>query len=427
MEIIIKNGRVVDPANGIDGIADVFLEGGKVKAVAKNIKDVGDCKVVDADGLVVVPGLIDIHTHLREPGREDKETIRTGIQAAVHGGFTSISSMPNTNPVNDNQAVTEYILRQAQKEKSCQVFPVGAVTKGLKGEELAEIGEMAQAGVVAITDDGNPVVNAQIMRRALEYSAMFGLPVISHCEDKLLSGHGLMNEGFVSTSLGIAGIPRTAEEVMVARDILLAEMSGGTLHIAHVSTAGSVRLIREAKKRKVKVTAEVTPHHFTLIDEKVRSFDPHTKVNPPLRTAEDILALKEGLADGTIDAIATDHAPHTKAEKDLEFPDAPFGISGLETAVPLMLTNLVHKGVLRLTDAIAKLTLHPAKIIGIDKGTLSVGADADLTLLNLEKTDRVNVGRFKSKGKNTPFDKMNLKGWPVMTIVAGKIVFSEDR
>jgi dihydroorotase len=307
----------------------------------------------------------------------------------------------------------------------CHVFPVGAVTKGLQGKELAEIGDLVASGIVAITDDGNPIENAQIMRRALEYADMFNLPVISHCEDKKLSGQGVMNEGFVSTSLGFASIPRTAEEVMVARDIMLAEMSGGKLHIAHVSTAGSVRFIREAKKRGVQVTSEVTPHHFTLIDEKVRSFDPNTKMNPPLRTAEDILAIKEGLADGTIDVIATDHAPHTQAEKDLEFIDAPFGIVGLETAVPLILTNLVHKGVLKLIDAVAKLTSNPAKILGIDKGTLSPGVDADLTILDLEKTARVDAGKFHSKGKNTPFAGMNLKGWPAMTIVAGKIVFSE--
>lgn len=422
MGIIIKGGRVVDPANGIDEICDILLDGSKIKTVAGNIKSVGDCRVVDAEGLVVVPGLVDMHTHLREPGREDKETIRTAISAAVHGGYTSITAMPNTNPVNDNQSVTEFILSQAQKEKSCHVFPVGAITKGLKGEELAEIGELVGAGVVAVSDDGNPVANAVIMRHALEYADMFDLLVVSHCEERTLSGRGVMNESFVSTSLGLAGIPRVAEEVMVARDILLVEMTGGKLHIAHVSTAGSVKLIREAKKREIRVTAEVTPHHFSLIDEKVRSFDPNTKVNPPLRTTEDILALKRGLADGTIDAIATDHAPHTKVEKDLEFSSAPFGIVGLETAVPLTMTNLVHKGILKLPDAICKLSYNPAKILGINKGTLSPGADADLTLLDLEKTARVDVSRFRSKGKNTPFDGMNLKGWPVMTIVGGRIV-----
>jgi dihydroorotase len=423
--LYIKGGHIVDPANGIDEIRDILIENGKIKTIAEKVREVSDCQVIDADGLVVTPGLIDMHTHLREPGREDKETIHTGTQAAVHGGFTSITAMPNTDPVNDNQAVTEYILRQATKEGSCHVFPVGAATKGLRGKELAEIGDLVKSGIVAITDDGNPIENAQIMRRALEYADMFNLPVISHCEDKILSGQGVMNEGFVSTSLGLAGIPRTAEEVMLIRDIMLAEMSGGKLHIAHVSTAGSVKFIREAKKQGVQVTSEVTPHHFTLIDEKVRSFDPNTKMNPPLRTAEDILAIREGLADGTIDVIATDHAPHTQAEKDLEFIDAPFGIVGLETAVPLILTNLVHKGVLKLIDAVAKLTSNPAKILGIDKGTLSPDADADLTILDLEKTARVDTGKFRSKGKNTPFAGMNLKGWPVMTIVAGKIVFSE--
>jgi len=423
--LYIKGGHIVDPANGIDEIRDILIENGKIKTIAEKVKEASDCQVINADGLVVTPGLIDMHTHLREPGREDKETIRTGTQAAVHGGFTSITAMPNTDPVNDNQAVSEYILHQAAKEGSCHVFPVGAATKGLRGKELAEIGDLVKSGIVAITDDGNPIENAQIMRRALEYADMFNLPVISHCEDKKLSGQGVMNEGFVSTSLGLAGIPRTAEEVMLIRDIMLAEMSGGRLHIAHVSTAGSVRFIREAKKQGVQVTSEVTPHHFSLIDEKVRSFDPNTKMSPPLRTAEDILAIKEGLADGTIDVIATDHAPHTQAEKDLEFIDAPFGIVGLETAVPLILTNLVHKGVLKLIDAVAKLTSNPAKILGIDKGTLSPNADADLTILDLEKTARVDTGNFRSKGKNTPFAGMNLKGWPVMTIVAGKIVFSE--
>lgn len=419
MNILIKNGHIVDPANAIDGKLDLLVSDGKIAKLGKpgSIAENG-AQVIDAAGKLVVPGLIDMHVHLREPGFEYKETIATGTAAARAGGFTAVCCMPNTNPVNDNRSVTEFILSQAA-HAAARVYPIGAVSKGSKGEELAELGELFAAGCRAVSDDGKPVMSAAIMRRALEYAKIFDLLVISHCEDTSLAAKGVMNEGAVATELGLRGIPRAAEDVMTARDIALAELTGGRLHIAHVSTEGSVRLIRDAKARGVKVTAETCPHYFTLTDEAVRGYNTLAKMNPPLRAADDVAAIKRGLGDGTLDVIATDHAPHAADEKAGEFDFAPFGIVGLETALGLTF-KLVDEGVLSLADAVRKLTINPAAILKIDKGTLSAGADADITIIdpNIEWT--VRAAEFKSKSRNTPFEGWKLKGRAVQTIVGGR-------
>jgi dihydroorotase len=420
MNILIKNGHINDPANNVDEKIDVLVSNGKISKLGKpGSLPANGCKVIDVAGMFVVPGLIDMHVHLREPGFEYKETIATGTSAAKTGGFTLVCCMPNTNPVNDNRSVTEFILAQARKA-SAQVFPIGAVTKGSKGEELTEIGELHAAGCVAISDDGRPVMNASIMRRAMEYSKIFDMLIISHCEDSALSFKGVMNEGIVSTELGLRGIPRAAEDIMTARDISLAELTGARLHIAHVSTVGSVRMIRDAKSRGVKVTAETCPHYFSLTEEAVRGYNTLAKMNPPLRTADDVAAVKQGLKDGTLDVIATDHAPHAMDEKSGEFDFAPFGIVGLETALGLTL-KLVHEGVLSLTEAIRKLSVNPALILRLDKGTLSVGATADITLIDLNEDWTVAASQFKSKSRNTPFDGWKLRGKAIRTIVGGKI------
>ena len=427
MSLLIKNARVVDPASGTDGLMDVLVEGGKIAEMGQGIPEsksppLPGGRVIDATGNLLVPGLIDMHCHLREPGLEYKETIESGSRAAAAGGYTSLACMANTLPVNDNRAVTEYILRQAREKACTHIFPIGAVTKELKGESLAEIGELKEAGVVALSDDGKPLMNAGLLRRALEYARGFGLTIISHCEDLNLTGQGVMNEGFVSTTLGLRGIPNAAEEVMVLRDIALAELTGASLHVAHVSAAGSVRAIRQAKARGVKVTAETAPHYFILTDEAVRGYDPNTKMNPPLRTRKDVAAVIAGLKDGTLDAIATDHAPQTAIEKDVEFDYAASGIIGLETALPLTL-RLVQEGHLTLMEAIDKLTLKPAHLLGLDKGRLKVGADADLTLIDLAREQTVEVSQFKSKSRNSPFQGWRLKGFAILTIVAGRIVY----
>jgi dihydroorotase len=441
MNILFKNARVVDPGSGIDARMDVLVEAGKIKEMGQGIpesKVLGSApirgksgpspsggEVIDCSGKVLVPGLFDMHCHLREPGYEYKETIESGSMAGAAGGYTSLACMANTQPVNDTRAVTDYILRQARERGRAHIFPVGAVTKELKGESLAEIGELKDAGVVALSDDGKPVMNSSLFRRALEYARGFSLPVISHCEDLNLSGQGVMNEGAVSTSLGLRGIPNAAEEVMVLRDMTLADLTGASLHVAHVSTAGSVRAIREAKARGVRVTAETAPHYFTLTDEAVRGFDTNTKMSPPLRTAKDVAAIIGGLKDGTLDAIATDHAPQTAIEKDVEFDYAANGIIGLETALPLTL-KLVHQGHLPLMQAVEKLTLAPARILGLDKGQLEVGGDADLTLIDLEREQTIEVSRFKSKSRNSPFQGLKLKGFAVLTVMAGRIVYRVD-
>ncbi len=427
MNLLFKNARVVDPASGQDRLLDVYVEGGKIIEIGPGIGKAKEQflsreRVMDCTGKILVPGLIDMHCHLREPGYEYKETIESGSRAGAAGGFTSLVCMANTLPVNDNRAVTEYILRQARERALTHILPIGAVTKELKGETLAEIGELKDAGVVALSDDGRPVMNAGLFRRALEYARGFGLTIISHCEDLHLSASGVMNEGFVSTTMGLRGIPNAAEEVMVLRDISLAELTGAPLHVAHVSTAGSVRAIREAKERGVRVSAETAPHYFTLTDEAVRNFDPNTKMNPPLRTGRDVAAVIAGLKDGTLDAIATDHAPQTAIEKDVEFDNAANGIVGLETALPLTL-KLVHEGDLSLMEAIAKLTLHPARVLGLEKGRLNVGGDADLTLIDLDREHHIEVSRFQSKSRNSPFQGWRLRGRAVMTVVAGRIVY----
>lgn len=430
--ILIKNGHIVDPSKGIDGVGDVLIENGKiielrVKSSESGVKDNSKLKtqnselrIIDASGLYILPGLVDMHVHLREPGFEHKETIKTGTGAAIKGGFTSVCCMPNTNPINDNRTVTEFILRKAYAEGSCYVYPIGAITKGQKGEELAEMGLMYEAGCVAFSDDGRPVMNSLLMRRALEYSKAFNVPIISHCEDINLSQDGVINEGRFSVEIGLRGIPYVAEEIMVARDILLAELTGGRLHIAHVSTEGSVRLIRQAKERGIKVTAETCPHYFTITEDAVKGYNTNTKVNPPLRTEKDIEAIKEGLKDGTIDVIATDHAPHHRDEKLQEFDKAPFGISGIETALSLSL-RLVHDGILSMSQLIEKIALNPAKILGINKGTLRIGSDADIVIVDINREFKVEPEKFISKGKNTPFEGRTLKGMPVITICKGKI------
>ena len=428
MRILIKNARVIDPASGLDQKMDLLVERGKIAEMRPGIPEgerkrgSGSEEVIDGTGKVLGPGWIDMHCHLREPGYEYKETIASGSQAGAAGGYTALVCMANTLPVNDNQAVTEYILRQARDGACTHVFPVGAVSKDLKGESLAEMGELKEAGVVAFSDDGNPLMNPGFMRRALEYASDLGVPIISHCEDLQLAGQGVMNEGTVSTILGLRGAPAAAEEIMVLRDIALAELTGAALHIAHVSTAGSVRALREAKARGVNVTAETAPHYFTLTDEAVHQYDTNTKMNPPLRTAADVKAIIDGIRDGTIDAIATDHAPHSAVEKDLEFDYAANGIIGLETALPLSL-KLVHDGHLSLMQLIEKFTTQPARILGLDRGRLEVGACADLTLIDLEKEERIEVGSFRSKSRNSPFQGWTLRGFAALTVVAGRIVY----
>ena len=420
MNILIKNGQVIDPANKIDGKLDILVADGKIAKLGKpGTIPANSAQTVDASGKLVVPGLIDMHVHLREPGFEYKETIATGTAAARAGGFTSVCCMPNTNPVNDSRSVTEFILAQARNAWA-RVFPIGAITKGSKGEELTEMAELHAAGCFAVSDDGKPVMNSAIMRRAMEYSKIFDLLVISHCEDSSLSDKGVMNEGVVSTELGLRGIPRAAEDVMTGRDISLAELTGCRLHIAHVSTVGSVRLIRDAKSRGVKVTAETCPHYFSLTEEAVRGYNTMAKMNPPLRTADDVAAIKQGLKDGVIDVIATDHAPHAMDEKSGEFDYASFGVVGLETAVGLSF-KLVLEGTLTLNDVVSRMSSNPAKILNLNKGTLSAGADADITIIdpNIEWT--VDSAQFKSKSKNTPFNGWKLKGRAVQTIVGGKL------
>ncbi len=419
MNILIKNGHVIDPANKVDGKHDILVSDGKIAKLGKpGSIPANGAEVIDASNKLVVPGLIDMHVHLREPGFEYKETISTGTAAAKAGGFTSVCCMPNTNPVNDNRSITEFILSQA-RNASARVYPIGAITKGSKGAELAEMGELHESGCVAVSDDGKPLMNAALMRCAMEYSKIFDTLIISHCEDSSLSDKGVMNEGSISTELGLRGIPRAAEDVMTARDISLAELTGCRLHIAHVSTAGSVNLVREAKKRGVKVTAETCPHYFSLTDEAVRGYDPMAKMNPPLRTADDVAAIKHGLKDGTIDVIATDHAPHGLDEKSGEFDNVPFGIVGLETALGLTL-RLVEEGVLTLAEAIRKLTHNPAAVLKIEKGTLSIGADADITIIDPNVAWTVDSSQFKSRSRNTPFNGWQLKGRAVQTIVGGR-------
>ena len=429
MRLVLKGGRIIDPSQHLDAEMDLLIEKGRITRLGKRIsvsekEKKSGTRVITLGGMVVMPGLIDMHTHLREPGFEYKETIHTGCSAAVAGGFTAIACMPNTEPANDSRSVTEFILAQARLAGGATVYPVAAISKGRAGTVLAEFADLRDAGAVAFSDDGSPVAGSGVMRSALEYAHSMGMPVISHCEDTGLSEGGQMNEGFVSTELGLAGIPSIAEEIMVRRDIAIAEFTGTPVHIAHVSTAGSVRAIREAKKRGIHVTAETAPHYFTLTEEALRGYSTSLKVNPPLRGAGDVEALKKGLRDGTIDAIASDHAPHARTEKDVEFEYASPGIVGLETSLALSL-RLVHGKVLTLSQLAEKMSLNPARILGVPKGTLSAGADADVTVIDIARTWRVDADAFRSKSRNTPFHGWEMKGKAVLTIVGGEIKYRD--
>ncbi|MCE9605940.1 MAG: dihydroorotase [Planctomycetia bacterium] len=418
--ILIQNGRIIDPSQNLDRVTSVLLRDGKVAAfdVAPSEFDT----VIDATGKIVTPGLIDMHVHLREPGREEDETIATGTASAAAGGFTSIACIPNTVPPIDTQATVEFIQHQAARAGHCNVFVVACVSKNREGKELAEIGQLVEAGAVAFSDDGAPVFDAELMRRALEYCGMFDKPILNHAEVlELTRGGAVMHEGFVSMLLGLPGMPSAAEDVMVGRDIALSEATGGRVHVMHVSTSGGVELIRRAKKLGVRVTTEICPHHFTLTDESMRTFDSNYKMSPPLRSRGDVDACLEGLIDDTIDVICTDHAPHALEKKMQELDIAPFGIVGLETCLPLTITQLIEPGHLNWEQAIRKLTINPARILGIDKGTLAVGADADVTIIDPSCRWTVDVDQFKSKSKNSPFGGWELTGRAVTTIVAGKV------
>lgn len=434
--LLLKGGRVVDPANGLDELRDVRVEGDRIARVARGLSPEPGDRVLDCDGLVVAPGFVDMHVHLREPGREDKETIASGSRAAAAGGFTSVACMPNTSPVNDDPSVTEYIKARAEEQRRrfavdpsqafVRVYPIGAVSKGQKGEELSEIGGLVRQGCVAISDDGRPVLSSFLMRKALEYARMFDVPIINHAQDLVLSNDGVMNEGFHSTVLGLRGLNGAAEEIMVYRDIRLAELTGARLHVPHISTRRSVDLVRQARGRGVDVTCEVSPHHLTLTDEAVCGYDTNTKMNPPLRSESDRAALVEALADGTIDAVASDHAPHTIEEKDVEYDLAPFGIVGLETSVAIGLDRLVNGRVIDLSRFVSLYSANPARILRLPggAGTLSAGAQADITVLSAHRETRVDPARFRSRSRNTPFAGWTLKGAVAATVVAGLVVHS---
>ena len=426
MKTMLKGGRVVDPANGRDGEFDLLIVDGRIARVGKDLPAEGAEIVELKRGWIVAPGLIDIHVHLREPGQEHKETIASGTLSAVTGGFTALACMPNTDPVNDHAAVTQFILKKAAEAKLARVYPIGAVSLGSTGDQLAELGEQKAAGCVAFTDDGRPVGTALLMRRALEYAAMLGVPVIDHCEDASLKGDGVAHEGYFASRLGLRGIPGEAESIMVERDVSLAELSGGHVHIAHMSARQSLRAVRAGKERGVRVTCEVTPHHFTLTDDALDGpvkYDTNLKMNPPLRSTADRDALLEGIADGSVDVIATDHAPHHADEKMVEFDRAPFGIVGLETAVPIVFDRLVHAGRISLRRMIELLSVNPARVINVEGGTLSEGAPADITVLAPDMPVTVRASALKSKSRNTPFDAWQLRGGVAATIVGGRIVF----
>lgn len=419
-DYILRGARVVDPSRGIDQKMDIGVKAGKIIRPEK----LGKPEIIDLKGLVVAPGFIDLHVHLRQPGETDKETIRTGTSAAAAGGFTTIIAMPNTHPAADNPGAIEYIRRHTECEAVVKVLPCGTITKGREGKEMTGIGSLKRTGIVAISDDGDCVQNHELMRHVLEYSRTFKLPILDHCEDKILAGNGVMHEGYWSTVLGLCGIPAAAEELMVARDIILAEMTDWKIHIQHVSTAGSVRMIQDAQKRNIPVSAEVTPHHLILTDETVKSFDANYKINPPLRSEEHRKALIKGLKNGTITVIASDHAPHTETEKLVEFDYAPFGIIGLETAVPLCITELYHKKVLSLPDIVSKFTTGPANVLGLDIGSLKEGQDADITIFDPYIKHVINADKFFSKSRNTPFDGWKVQGKIMATIVNGSFIYS---
>ncbi len=421
--IVIRGGRVIDPSRGGDDVADVMLEDGRVGAVGRNIGAPDGALEIDAAGKVVAPGFIDLHTHLREPGQEDLETVATGASAAVAGGFTAVCAMPNTDPVADNQGVVGFIVRQAQRAGKARVYPIGAISVGQKGQQLAEFGEMVGAGAVAVSDDGKPVMSSHLMRTALEYARVFGIPVADHCEEMTLAQGGAMHEGIVSTRLGLKGIPAAAEEIMVARDILLAELTGGHVHLCHMSTRGSVELIRRAKEKGLRVTAEACPHHFTLTHEACEGYDTNAKMNPPLREAADREAVRQGLRDGTIDVIATDHAPHHYDAKEREFDDAPNGIIGLETALGLAVSELVDGGILTLPELVLRMSTLPARLFNLPGGTLATGAPADVVVFDPAAEWEVRPEQFHSKSRNTPFAGRRLRGRAEATIVGGELVY----
>ena len=421
--LLLTGGRVIDPSRDTDDLADVLLEDGRITAVGRNIGTPDGAETLDVRGKVVAPGLVDVHVHLREPGQEDLETIATGSASAVAGGFTSICAMPNTDPVCDNQGVVGFVIAQAQRAAKARVYPIGAVTLGQKGQQLAEFGELVGAGAVAVSDDGKPVATAHMMRTALEYAKTFGIPVADHCEDMSLATGGSMHEGIVSTRLGLKGIPAAAEEVMVARDILLAELTGGHVHLCHMSTRGSVELIRRAKERGIRVTAEACPHHFSLTHEACVGYNTNAKMNPPLREAADVEAIREALKDGTIDCVATDHAPHHYDAKEREFDDAPNGIIGLETALGLSISELVGRGLLSLPQLLHRMSTAPARIFNLPGGTLLPGAPADLVVIDPTVKWTVQPETFCSKSRNTPFAGRELTGRAELTIVRGQVAF----
>src|SRR6266567_6797175 len=420
--LLVKGGRVIDPASSLDGTADVLIDNGRITSVGRDLPRNG-AELLDASGLIVAPGLIDMHVHLREPGIEHSETIETGARAAAAGGFTSICCMPNTVPVNDNATVTSYIVDRARHNAVVNVFPIGAITKGSEGEELAAIGSMKKAGIVAISDDGKPVMNARVMRRAMEFARSLDLPVIDHCEDLNLSAGGDMHEGLVSTRLGLRGIPASSEDVMVARDILLAKSTGARFHVAHISSANSVAMVAHAKKLGLPVTCEATPHHFAITDAEVASYDSNYKMKPPLRTGCDVEAVIGGIVSGAIDVIATEHAPRAGSEKMQEFEKCPFGILGLETALGLSLERLVHTGRIPLGTLVALFTTGPARVLRLDRGTLATGAPADVTIFSTDVEWTYDVNQSFSKSRNSPFDGRAFRGGPMATIVAGNIVW----
>ena len=428
--IRIRGGRILDPARGIDRVQDLWLDQGRVAGLGEDapaaLRNRPDVEVIDASGAIVSPGLVDIHVHLREPGQEEKETIETGTAAAARGGFTTVACMPNTSPPLDDRPHIEYVVRRAREHGQARVLPIAAVTKGQMGEALTEIEDLVEAGAVAFTDDGKPVRNAEIMRRALELTRPLGVPVIQHAEDPDLKGSGVMHEGWVSTRLGLKGIPDAAESVMVARDALLAELTGGRVHVAHISAARTVDIIRRAKARGIQITGETTPHHLILTDEAVDGYDTNTKMNPPLRSSRDREALIEGVVDGTIDCLATDHAPHTDIEKDNDFDAAPFGIVGLETALGIYLKALVEPKHLTLSDLLLRMTRKPLEVLGRSGGTLEAGFDADVTVFDPAQRWTVRASEFASKSRNTPFDGWNLSGRILLTVVGGRVTYRAE-
>lgn len=424
-DLLLKGGQIIDPSSGLNIIGDLLLRDGKVESAGDRIGTPDGAEVIDCTGLVVSPGFIDVHCHLREPGREDVETIATGARAAAAGGITAVCAMPNTDPVTDNQAAVGFVLKQGRAADSARVYPIGAISIGQNGERLAEFGEMVGAGAVAVSDDGKPVVSSQLMRTALEYARAFNIPVADHCEDPTLAAGGAMNEGIVSARLGLRGIPAEAEEIMAIRDILLARLTGGHVHLCHMSTKGSIELIRWGKERGIRVTAEACPHHLSLTEDCVEGYDTHAKMNPPLRTMADVEAVREGVRDGTIDVLATDHAPHHNDEKVRAFADAPNGIVGLETALAVNITWLVKPGILSLATLIERMSCAPAKLFGLPGGSLARGTLGDVTVFDPTRSWKVDPAGFRTKGRNTPYGGQTLTGRAVCTVVGGRVVYRE--